>query len=69
VKGSADGQTWSQIASSPKRPMMDKDDVLDISLDLKGESKVRYVRLSFSERTAGSMMTLVECEIWGSTGR
>jgi hypothetical protein len=69
VSGSADGKTWRPLARTPRNPVKDKDDVLDISLNLRNGSNLRYVRLSFGERDPGSPMTLVECELWGAPGR
>lgn len=66
VEGSVDGQTWTTLADSTKKPMMNPaDDVLDIALSLANGSKARYVRLSLGDRDPGNPMTLVECEVWG----
>lgn len=60
VMGSAEGVKWVDLAAHPKQAPTK--DVLDV--ELKARGTFRYVRLSFGQRDAGQMMTLVECEVW-----
>ena len=61
AEGSADGQTWSPLASHTAQPATP--DVLDVTLPLAG--KHRYVRFAFGARTGNAAMELCEVEVWG----
>ncbi len=64
VEGSADGQAWTALGRG-SGPLAEDRDVRELSVSLRHDLPVRYVRATFAERAEGQRLSLVEAEVWG----